>query len=282
VTPKSFRFATQQQGTDASLTIFIQTQESGLPPGGSNLTFEDANNQPFLPVSSQASTTLIFSRAFMSRYYLVQGLAKQNFTGVTNIGTDDQPVEVSGNYDSNLQISITGIDVSGYDSVTVDPLSVGQLPVTLLFDSEDNLHVTSSFTASTNIYLTWTTVGPCYAYTNHDTESATITVSVTKTTPLAWSPSTAGLALSFGIDHADYTVTVDSSISTKCSSSTKDQVDQEIQNQVAAALPTISIPMDSLSAVAEVNLLFSGQQLFANDKTLGVFAPQDVVMFGNI
>ncbi|WP_437568349.1 hypothetical protein [Sorangium sp. So ce542] len=282
LTPRSFRFATQAAGDEGTLTIFIQTHESGLDQGGVNLTFQDESNQPFLPVSSQANATLIYSRPFMARYYLVQGLQRNGFSSVVNEGTDDLPISVMGDYDSSATISVDGIHASGYDSVKVDPVTIGQMPMTMRFDSGSNFNVQAAISRRTKIHLEWTVVAPCYAEEKHKDVDAAIDVSASKTTPLQWTESGDELSFSFAIERNDYTVSVDSEISDSCGSSTRKHVDDQIEAQVSKAVPAFSVPMTALSAFAEENLLFGGKRVFALDTRLGVFSPQDVVLFGNI
>lgn len=283
LTPKSFRFATQAIGDSGTLTVFIQTHESGLDQGGSNLTFQDASNQPFLPVSSAANTTVIYSRAFMSRYYLIQGLTSDNFTGVVNNGTDEEPIQVTGQYNSNITISIAEMHgISGYNRVTVDPVGVGALGVTMQFNTQNQIQVASNASRSTTIHLYWTMYIGRSSHNEEKDVGATIILDLNQTIPLQWAEDADSLQLSFAVTSDGYTVSVDSSISDQCGSSTRESVDDQIRSQVAAALPPIVLPMGSLSAMAEENLLFNGQKVFALAPSLGVYAPQDVVLFGNV
>jgi hypothetical protein len=280
LTPRSFRFATQRIGDSGTLTVFIQTHESGLDQGGSNLTFQDASNQPFLPVSSAANTTVIYSRAFMSRYYLIRGLTTDNFTGMTNSGTDNQPIAVTGQYNTNITISIADMyHIAQFYLVEVDPVAVGEMDVTIEFNTQNQVHVTSAvLTGNTTIHLYLIEKSP----STEEEVPATIMVTLDETIPLTWDEGADSLQLSFAITEGGYTVTVNSAISDQCGAKTRESVDRQIKDQVARVLPSIALPMGSLSAMAEENLLFNGQKVFALASSLGVHSPQDVVLFGNV
>jgi hypothetical protein len=287
LTPRSFRFATQAAIDDSdsgTLTVFIQTRESGLDQGGGNLVFQDEIRQPFLPVCAAANTTVIYSRAFMSRYYLIQGLTSDHFTSVTNSGTDNQPITVTGHYESNVTISIPDMhDIGGYYKVTVDSVALGGLDVTMAFDKQNQVRVTSSTSKGTSIGLyssTGTPYGP--ASSEHHVD-ATIEVTLDQTIPLTWKVREgATLELWFAVTGFGYHVDVQSGISQQCGDTTRDMVDKQIGDEVAKALPTITLPMGGLCALAEENLLFSGQKKFLLAPALGIHTPQDVVLFGNV
>jgi hypothetical protein len=285
LTPKSFCFNTQTQGSTGVLSIFIQTAESGNPPGGQNLMFQDANHQPFLPVSNTDNTTLIYSRGFMSRYYFVQGLLKNGFKTAANTGTDAMPIAFEGDYVTGNSIAITGISVSNYDSITVDAVPISDVTINFVINAGSNLVITTNLSKTTTIHLVWhDSPGPCGSGGERHTEDdgATIVVTLNKTIPLQWVESQGELSISAAIAARDFVVNVDSSVSDHCGSDTKENINNQIETQVAAALPAIAMPMQSLSSLAEVNLLFNGQSLFTLDQGAGVFAPQDIVLFGNI
>lgn len=284
LTPQSFRFATQNQDNTGSLTIFIQTKESGLPQGGANLTFQDAANQPFLPITSQSNTTLIYSRRFMSSFYFVKGLQKNGFKNVSGDGTDNTPISFKGDYPSSTTIRIDSMHNVGSENydVAIDPVNLGDITTNFAFDSGNNFHILSNITKGTTIHLHWYTMSICVALPHEKDVSANIQAHLNKTAPLAWTVSNNQLSISFSIASNDYSVNVDSEVSDECGDSARNRVNGQIQSQIARALPTFSIPMDALSALAEVNLLFRGTSAFNVDSSLNVHSPQDIVLFGNI
>ncbi|NIF05920.1 hypothetical protein F3J23_10750 [Chryseobacterium sp. Tr-659] len=297
LTPKNFRLQTQQVNGQGYLALFIQTNESGLGEGGSNLVFQDVNNSPFVPLCNEANTTVMFSRDFMSKFYLPTGLSNCGYTDATNIGNENVPISVSAvytfqetlNIKVSLNLSFWQSLSSGYTSADADPVNFNGVPMSITFTDSNNLTLAVNAVETTNLNLHYFTPGgPCMPpISGTDTYPVTITTQINNnaaTVPLQWVTDSQGdLSFAFSVGQNDYTPNISvSGFSESCDSISINDINSQIQSQVGAILPQQNVTLETLKTVAETNLLFNGQQRFTLDTSLNVSSPRDIVMFGNI
>jgi hypothetical protein len=297
LTPHSFRFNTQQVNDQACLALFIQTGESNLPQGGTNLNFQTLANVPFIPICDKASSTLIFSRDFMSKYYLPSGLSQNNFSGVAGTGTTNSPISVAGTYNFSQSINIqVSLDLgfweswsSNYTDASVDPVDFNGVPMTMTFAEDSQLTLGINVNDGTTLNLDWYDPGgPCMpgeSGTDHFDVAVNIGIDPNKASkPLQWIATKEGdITLNFEISQGDYIVNIVVKKAPKpCNNDITSNIVSQITQKIGAILPGQSIKLNTLKTVAETNLLFNGNQRFTLDTSLNVSSPLDIVTFGSI
>ena len=300
LTPKSFRFNTQQINKNACLSLFIQTKESGIGPGGSNLNFETIGNKQFIPICNEASTTLLFSRNFMSDFYLPEGLESSNFKDAKGIGTENSPVAVAATYKFKKSVSLSvSLHLSFWESlssiytgVSADPVKFKGFPMTIKFTEDNQLVLGVNVHESTTLNLDYSissglNIGGATdkGTLHYDVKISLKTLKDEATRPLKWTVTDEGdLTLdNFEISKKDYDIVISiPKLSVSCHSDSRKHIKDEIKRKIGTILPSQKISFNTLQTVAETNLLFNGHQKFVLDTALNVSSPLDIVAFGKI
>jgi len=304
LTPKSFIFNTQVVDSVGLLSIFIEIDESGNPQGDqSNLDFL-YKSEPFSPLIHGHNTSLLFSREFMSNYYLPSSLDKESSNKIKNakgVGTSLDPVEVAADYEGdkkNIDVDIPVNTFNGlgqtYDSITLDKTDISTLPFGFRFKSNSKIQYLFDYQKKSNIVLHGsytspaTRSGPGHTSYTNDSYEIIATAKIRKSKELkdlGWCLLENGdIKMTIeGVFKDDYDITVSAdTLDSNCVNAAKNKLTRQVKDDIGDALPVFNLKMNTLQTVAETNLLFNGRKLFKLNVDTGMFSPLDVITFGGV
>jgi hypothetical protein len=287
IKPQSFAFVTAGEGDSGVLSLYIQTANSNNAPGQFNPSFRPGN-APTLPVPKGYHASLIFSRDFLQKVYLLPQLAAAGFlrlkAAVDPVGTGDVGCRVYGNYNTKKTIDKSFVDL-GTTEVDFDPLTLDLTRPDNAFSFHfmaSKLEVNMSAHASVDWKSsTVSSQGPVFGPEG----TARAIVSLTKDFELSQIGVVTDerMDLSFSVSPNDYEVSIHPGTSDSCwNGGIASKVRNGVRERIGSIVPSLSFNFAGINFFKTTNLLFPNQQVLAFDATQGIHTPCDLLLLANL
>lgn len=284
IEPYSFVFVTAGDQTNGILSLYIQTVNSGNEQGNLAPSFQPGD-KAMLPIPQGYHASLILSKDFLQKVYLLPQLTHSNFINVVKstapIGIGNDGCTVKGAYNSTKKLDRSCINFS-YDQVVFNPFTIDykNWPFTFAF-SQNNLKVSMSLSES----VPWrsSSVTP-YGPVPGPAGTATAIISLNKCFDLAsiCKLTDEDIAMGFTVSPEDYHTTVQPGTDDSCwNNKMASKVTKGIMNAIGSIIPTTRFSLGGINFFKETNLLFPGQKILTFDASVGIHIPCDLILIGN-
>lgn len=288
IDPKSFTFVTAGDADTAALSIYIQTTNSGNDPGGYPPAFQPGG-MPTLPVPLQHEASLIFSRDFIQKVYLLPGLKAQNFIKTY---ASDGPIDPKDINHHGCHVEGCSPFIKSFDKQTIYPATWE----TLKFDGctidytnapfsfnflKNNLTINMSYSLTQS--WDWTKSDPESPYSVGHSGKATATIkyngSFNLSDPTIVNVTDQNMVLNINLTPS-LDITFDGGGDCGGDYILK-KVKSFINSEISGAIPTFKFSLGSLNYFKETNLLFPGQKILKFDSTFNMNMPCDMILLAN-
>jgi hypothetical protein len=268
---KSFAFSTSA----GVLSLFIQTTNSGAPPGATHPVFR-AGGQELAAVPDGHEASVLFGREFARKLYVGPGLAQS--------GTVTWDESVASGFAAKLVIPVPRFSYDpsyneafqqfGCETVVID---YSTLPYTVVV-KDNELSVTWNW--SQQVKWDKYDVDPSTGDTIREGGRTVLSLALATSAQLP-APTDSAITASTAISAGDYKLTAEGPDGWY---SAGPGVASQITNYLASnnSERSINISLGSLNHFTVSNLLFGGNQVFQVDATAGTNVPADIVIFGNL
>lgn len=282
-TPKSFVFASMGDESEKEtgvLSIYIQTCESGNPPGSAIPSFQPGDTSTF-PIPSSYTASIILSYDLITKAFLQPQLEASGFTVAFNTVTDGISVQLM-KHDSVIAqgSSSDGKFVYGgysYDGLTLSleahPLKLVIKQGQLLFDWEGN---------ATSGWSTYTPEEPGHSTSEYGTIDITIQLKE-KTAKLSLS-NDAITIIEVDFSSPDFSIT---NVAEACSglarlNGCRELIPPFYTQEMKLTIPSINVALNGFDFFITTNLLAPGQHIIDVNSTVGILTPHDFLIVGQI
>jgi hypothetical protein len=277
LTPSSFAFASAGDADTGILSIYVQTVESGNPPGNASPSFQPTDAQ-MLPIPEGHSASIILSNALLRNGFLTPQLTANGFS----VSFDTPAEGISAQLRSKAAVVnpgekdnwvFGGVEYKGLD------LTLGDFPLNLLFKQGNmSLHWDASTTSDWS-QITSTGEGTSSQYGNVDLSIVVNTAPV----PLKAGGDDVAIA-EVTLKRDDFTITAHAGsckwyeVLVGCQESVPGYYNSEMQ----LTIPQITVALHGLNFFATTNLVAPGQHVFKIDTSAGTQTPHDFLLVGDI
>jgi len=274
--PKSFVFTSYYdptiQSDNGALSLYIQTTNSGNPPGSSTPQFQPGG-MATSPIPSGYTASLIFSNALMMNAYLKPQLAADNFTATFSTPKSGLQAALTTNADV-VANSDNGTYISGSYYYQGLDLSLETYPITMTIL---NGQMGCNWSGDTVSGWTTNTAGQPYPQWGN----VKISVTAEKVVTMAVNDNAITIpSITFSQSDFKATTTPQScpwyETLTGCRTSLP-----AYYSGMQFSIPPISISLPSFNFFLETNLLAPGNQMISIDAAAGVSTPCDFLLVGN-
>ncbi len=277
ILPKSFIFATTQQGDVGVLSIYIQTVNSDNDRGNPNPSFQPGDKQ-ILPIPQGYTASLIISNDFMGKNYFTKSFSQKGWK-VERVSTEKSGIKYKLTKDK--KISVSGLKTSGQNQVFSDDIVIDFNTHSFEF-TLDNSVAQVNFNFCQKVKWKSNFVNISTGDSIHQEGAFDLNVKINKQ-----------LSNSISISESDviqFTGTVESSDVEVSTENVKganwgsdlENVENDVKQKIVPAIGSFDFGLPGINVFVVSNLLFSGQNVFKFDKKDGIHTPKDLILFGNI
>lgn len=271
ILPKSFIFSVSKPDNNSAgcLNLYIQSVDSGNPPGDVNPSFQPAGNT-ISPVPDGYTASLILSGDFMGK--LLASLLS------------DKKAKFCSNTDGLLmQINIAkSISYPGYHhdanhwfkGINID---ISNTPMYLNL-KQDKMNVTLNSPSNSGGYANWDL---CDGEMLGGSGKITVSFSVNETFDLKLT-SDGMLQFNFTLNQSGVNVSADIHVSSGGWTIDEKPIIDGIKSSIPPAVGTISVSMNQVNVFVVSNLLFPDQNKLNFTGGDSFYMPHDLIVFGNI
>ncbi len=275
-TPKSFVFASYTGGPDDDgvLSLYIQTEQSGNPPGSSTPAFVPSNT-PTSPVPEGYTASVIFSNALMINAFLKPQLSACGFTTTFSTPASGMQAKLAKN------VSVIADGDSGnyfwggysYDGLNLS-LQTDPVLMTIL-----NGQIGFNWSGSTVSNWEQTSVGPSGGIVYYGSVNIAIQVEEGPY-PITVDDDTFSFP-PIVFEEQDFKTTVTAQSCDWWKIHCWESIPAYYTSEMTLSIPNISITFESFNFFLETNLLSPGNQMISIDTGAGVSTPCDFLIVGS-
>lgn len=276
LTPKTFAFTSTGEGEDGVLSLYIQTKESGNPPGNPSPSFQPGDAS-VIPIPAGHSASIILSNQLLQQGFLAPQLQASGFSASFNTPVNGIEAQLrtpgsliapdkSGNYIFG-GYQYKGLNVSLQDNPMTLALVGGQM----------SLHWSASTSSEWGSY---SSMGEA-ASSQYGTVNISITVN-TAPIPLRLSDSDVTIG-SMSLSAADFQVAKSAG---SCAWYERLIGCMEwipsYYDALPLSVPPITIALHGVDFFATTNVIAPGAQIIQIDGSAGVATPHDFLIVGQV
>ncbi|MBF0423136.1 MAG: hypothetical protein HQL73_09095 [Magnetococcales bacterium] len=277
LTPKSFAFASTGEGDAGVLSLYIQTKESGNPPGNPAPSFQPGDTATF-PIPQGYTASLIFANDLITKTFITPQLTQNGFTtsyDSTNDGISAQ-LKKDGSVVAKSEHNNYIFSGSSYDGLNI---SLNDHPVNLIIkQGQMSLHWSAKTTSGWSTYAS----GGMSTVTQYGSVDLTLTMDKGPY-PLVLTDNDITIA-KVDVSSSDFKVNTSAGgckwyeVIVGCSES----VPSFYKGDMKLSIPSISVELHGLNFLCDTNLLAPGQHMIDMDDKKGVQTPHDFLIVGQV
>ncbi|WP_027086556.1 hypothetical protein [Cohnella panacarvi] len=278
LTPKSFVFASTGDGDDGVLSLYIQTNESGNPPGNPSPSFQPGDVAS-CPVPNGYTASIILSNRLMTQSFLKRQLEASGFSvelsnpvsggGVSAILRKNQNIFAIGESEQSFfeNHSYDGLQISMQDNPVHMTLQNGG--ITLAFGGS-----TRSMWSQNRVFQRSGTWGGVYI--SLGLHKGPIPLTLSENDVIESRVSVGASDFNVGLNAYGCDVWESMNGCSKSYPSFYDGLSKKLQ------IPSIDLNLPGLDFFNTTNLLAPGQNVINLDTSKGVLTPHDFLVVGNV
>jgi hypothetical protein len=283
LTPKSFAFASVGGDDVGVLSLYIQTAESGNPPGNPAPSFQPGDGQ-MLPIPANYTASIILSNALILNGFLTPQLQASGFS----VSFDTPSDGISAELKSSAAVINPGKDDNWFFGDTeykgLD-ITLNDHPLNLVFKQGN---VSLHWKATTSSEWSQTSVapgGPAGGSTSYHYGVVDLTLTV-NTAPIPLNAGNDDISIAdVTLQRSDFTVTTrgeDCAWYQTAFAGCMETVPQYYSSDMELQIPPIAVSLHGLDFFATTNVLAPGQQVIKIDAGAGTQTPHDLLLVGNV
>lgn len=268
--PKSFVFTSAGDDTNGVLSLYIQTEGSGNPPGNQKPSFQP-NGTQMLPIPKSHTASIILSHDLVTKRFFKTQLEQAGYSA--NIVSTKEGVALQLFIKQSVK---KNIEISGLLSqlqVEEIKIELNSQPLNFIV-KEGSVNLTWKYTQNVKWYSdNFLSVSPHKG-------TAIITIELNKTVRLE-NLTNEFFGVSISIKSDDFHTSVNSEDTHWYDLSNTKNLPRELE-KLNLDMPFINLDLGSINFWATTNLMFPGQQVIDIDKQVGIKVPYDLLITGQI
>lgn len=276
LTPASFAFASMGDGDLGVLSLYIQTKESGNPPGNAFPSFQPGDTAMF-PIDDAHTASIILSNSLIEKGFLTPQFTASGFGATFDTPSDGIQAKLTSP-GSVVAAGKSDNWIFGNDRYDGLNITLSDVPLQVDF-RQGNLSLHWHATTSSD----WTQVESVPQGASAQYGTVDVAIDLNKgPIPLTLSDTDLTIA-SIDVSSSDFTVSTSAhgckwyEVLVGC----EEQVPDYYHN-MTLQIPPISIALHGLDFFATTNVLAPGSRIIEIDGKAGVQTPHDFLIVGNV